>query len=586
MIGALLYLQFHSLKNRTVRRILRLRQPKYLFGAIVGAAYFYLYFGRFIFGRAGGRGAAAPWASSSSTHELIEAGAALLFVTLVVMAWLLPGKGAVLHFTEAEVAFLFPAPITRRRLIHYYLLRIQLGILFSSLILPLILRRWGGGHFWFHAVGWWIIFCTLSLHGTATAFARARLLDRGITPARRRLVVLGLVVAGVTLTALWMRRSAPGLTGEALASGEGARDYLERVVASGPLPWLLLPGRLVTGPFLAADLAAFGKSLIPAFALLGLLYLWVVRTAVAFEEASADAAAKLAARVAAIRAGNAGAGTRRKVKSRPAPFKLRPTGPPAFAFLWKNLISAGQMFNLRLWILLMVGAGSICYVASRTMAGGGFLPFLSMMTGMVLCWSFMLGPQILRQDFRQDLRQADVLKTYPVPSWQLALGQLAGPVAILTAVQWVLLLVGAILASHIEQVGVGTPFVISAAVNAAIVIPPLNLLLFLVPNGAVLLFPGWVLSSATGPAAMEAMGQRLIFFFGQMLAVIVALLPAGGLSAGIFLLCHKLLSLSPAWSLVPAALAAAAVLVVEGGFGIFLLAKAFDKLDVAAETTP
>jgi len=36
MIPALLYLQYHSIKNRIVRRIKRLKQPKYLLGAVVG----------------------------------------------------------------------------------------------------------------------------------------------------------------------------------------------------------------------------------------------------------------------------------------------------------------------------------------------------------------------------------------------------------------------------------------------------------------------------------------------------------------------------------------------------------------------
>jgi hypothetical protein len=36
MISALLYLQFHSVKNRLAARLKRLKQPKYLIGAIVG----------------------------------------------------------------------------------------------------------------------------------------------------------------------------------------------------------------------------------------------------------------------------------------------------------------------------------------------------------------------------------------------------------------------------------------------------------------------------------------------------------------------------------------------------------------------
>ena len=40
MFSALLYLQYHTVRNRLVSRIKRLKQPKYLIGAIVGGFVF------------------------------------------------------------------------------------------------------------------------------------------------------------------------------------------------------------------------------------------------------------------------------------------------------------------------------------------------------------------------------------------------------------------------------------------------------------------------------------------------------------------------------------------------------------------
>ena len=62
MIAALCYLQYHSTRNRLVTRFKRLKQPKYLFGAIAGGLYFYFYFFRYLFqGYAhGGRQAMKP----------------------------------------------------------------------------------------------------------------------------------------------------------------------------------------------------------------------------------------------------------------------------------------------------------------------------------------------------------------------------------------------------------------------------------------------------------------------------------------------------------------------------------------------
>jgi len=44
MIGALIYLQVQSTKNRLRMRVRRLKKPKYLVGAVVGAAYCYFFF--------------------------------------------------------------------------------------------------------------------------------------------------------------------------------------------------------------------------------------------------------------------------------------------------------------------------------------------------------------------------------------------------------------------------------------------------------------------------------------------------------------------------------------------------------------
>ena len=54
MIGALTFLVFQSWKNRLTMRIRRLRQPKYLVGAIVGGLYVYFYFFRLLFRHSGG----------------------------------------------------------------------------------------------------------------------------------------------------------------------------------------------------------------------------------------------------------------------------------------------------------------------------------------------------------------------------------------------------------------------------------------------------------------------------------------------------------------------------------------------------
>src|SRR5690242_18764815 len=104
MVSALFYLQYHSIRNRLAVRLKRLRQPKYLFGGIVGALYFYFYFFRYLFNLPGGRHSRLPLTSGPGNPALFEAVAAGVLLVAVILAWVLPHERAALAFSEAEVA--------------------------------------------------------------------------------------------------------------------------------------------------------------------------------------------------------------------------------------------------------------------------------------------------------------------------------------------------------------------------------------------------------------------------------------------------------------------------------------------------
>ena len=98
MISALLYLQYYSIRNRTVMRIKRLKQPKYLVGGIVGGLYFYWYFFRTLFG-APTRGQAVTLLASPENLALYESVGALILLTVLLLAWIIPApaRGADFH---------------------------------------------------------------------------------------------------------------------------------------------------------------------------------------------------------------------------------------------------------------------------------------------------------------------------------------------------------------------------------------------------------------------------------------------------------------------------------------------------------
>ncbi|HEY3915265.1 MAG TPA: putative ABC exporter domain-containing protein, partial [Verrucomicrobiae bacterium] len=434
--SALAYYQFNSIKNRLATRVKRLRKPNYLVGAIVGGLYFYFYLLRAFL-----RGARPP--VSPAQQDLVQSAGALFLMVIVLLAWILPHSRSALAFTEAEVGFLFPAPVSRRVLINFKLFKSQVAILFSSLLMTIIGRGWGGGNFVIRAFGWWALLSMFNLHLLGSSFALTMLMDRGISNWVRRSVFIGIVgVAGVGI-AMWARATLPPLPeGFDPQNMAGLAEYGRQILHAGPLPYLLYPFRLMVAPYFAPNFTGFLLAIGPALAIIALHYLWVTRSNVAFEEASVERSRKDAERIAAVRSGNWRMARKPKKASRP-PFALRPAGLPAVALLWKNLISAGQFVTTRVWIMLVwVVIFSAAILRSNANRGGGFQSAILIFAGMLIAMSLFSGPQMLRNDLRQDLPATDLLKMYPMPGWQILLGEVLAPAVMLAAVQWLLLIIG------------------------------------------------------------------------------------------------------------------------------------------------
>ncbi|HYT62042.1 MAG TPA: putative ABC exporter domain-containing protein [Haliangiales bacterium] len=584
MIGALIYVQWQSIKNRLWMRLRRLKKPKYLAGAVVGGAYFYFFFFRNLFaGRR--RGTVAPEVLSPESALLFELLGALALGAMVLAAWLFPHQRAALAFTEAEIAFLFPAPVTRKTLIHFKLLRSQAAILFTTLLLTFITRRFGGGGTaWVRAAGWWVILSTLNLHTLGASFARTRLLDHGMSNLRRRILVLSALALLLAATVLWVKRTIPPPETADLAGLDAIKYYVRRTLTSGPAVLVLYPFRLVVRPYLATDGSSFLLAFGPAFALLLLHYLWVARSDVAFEEASLALARKRAEMVAAVRAGSWHSAAKMKRRKRP-PFGLRPTGTAAVAFLWKNLISAGQGFSLRTWLFLGFFAVCIGGAVSVSQQGHGWLlSTVGIMSVILGGYSLFLGPAFLRQDLRQDLVNADILKTYPLRGWQVVLGELLTPATILTGVQWCLVLLSVTMFSRVPG-GDAIPLAnrLSLGAGAAIIAPMLNLISLVIPNASVLLFPAWMQIGREHVGGVEVIGQRLIFMVGSVLVFAFALMPAAILFGLVFFLAKLLVGMFVAVPL--AAVAAAIVLAAEAALAIWWMGRLFERFDLSTEPT-
>jgi hypothetical protein len=126
------------------------------------------------------------------------------------------------------------------------------------------------------------------------------------------------------------------------------------------------------------------------------------------------------------------------------------------------------------------------------------------------------------------------------------------------------------------------------ALCLAPLVPAVVALQLFVPNASALVFPAWFQATRqrAGGGGIDVMGQRLIFFFVQLLTMLVALLPAvvaGG--AVVFVACF-VFSLPAIAGIWIAAAGVLAVLLGELWLGLRFLGARFEKLDLSSELRP
>jgi hypothetical protein len=599
MIGALLYLRFTSLRNQVVTRLTRLRQPKYLLGALFAAGYFYYFVFRRFGAAAGqaGAGALPPQFARSAgvlTAGLICAAICLVGLVRVAYAWIAPPETAGLQFTEAEIAFLFPAPLTRKALIHFRLLSSQLAILFSAALITIVFNRSGylGGHRVLRAAGWWIILSTIDLHVNGTNLMLARLRETSRHFLLWRIAALTAIAAYVA--AAYVSSANVISTFVAGADFRSAAAETERLAdqlhGSATLYWLTLPFRIVLGPYLATGYREFAVALLPALAVVALHYLWVSTSEARFEEGSIALAAKRASMRAAMQRGEGPRlGGPRKPLS--GPFPLPPRGLPEVAFLWKNLLSLRSSVFSRKTLGIVIGVAAWMYFVTggilRSHAlssrGDALGIIVLMCCGIVAAYTLLLGPQIARQDLRSDLPNADLLKTFPIEGWRLALGELLAPTAILTSILWVTIIVAATALDPGRRIEWLTPSVrATAALCLAITAPFLCLIQLIVPNTVMILMPAWYQTSRSRGAGIEMFGQRLLFGVVQLLFALLAAAPAAG--AAVLIVFASSWLLGACGAAILATVAALLILVGEAAVGVWFLGERFAAFDLSTES--
>ncbi|HYM62271.1 MAG TPA: putative ABC exporter domain-containing protein [Thermoanaerobaculia bacterium] len=572
VLRAFLFVTLHSVRNRFLHQLRRLRQPRYLVSAIVGLGYFYWVY----FKRTFAAGAAGHLPLARQVGDLGVGIISLGVLAMMVLAWALPSDSGGLVFSEAEIQFFFPAPVSRRQLLLYKLLRSQPQLFITAGIMTLLGAVRGRG------IGTWIAFSVMGIYMMMVSLGRARLRRAGFGFVPRLIAVL-LVCAGLTLLVAAQFERGPMIDTFRSTTGMHLGPLLKLMAEPlhhAPLSVLLFVPRLFATAVVPPEPMDLAISILGLAVLAVVLFFITTRFDVAFEEASIVQSAKMKQRLER-RTGRNRSGTVAFPRARPL-FQLAETGRPEIAILWKNLIAVVRRSPIRLLIAMVFFGLTISIVVQRmypnAVATCGLIALA--MAGFFA----LLGPVLLRNDLRLDISRLEILKSLPISGEALIAGEIAAPLAMIASGEIILLVTGVALL-RISAVALGplrvllTPeFVVTALILAI----PISAMQLLIQNAAVVLLPAWANPPKEEAQGIPATGQRLLMLIAHLVVLTVCLIPPAILLLPSVWIATKYFGGSSAL-IALAALPPVAVLVAEIWMAIRLLGDQFDQIDVSSD---
>jgi hypothetical protein len=417
---------------------------------------------------------------------------------------LLRTRERVVYFTPAEVNFLFSAPLGRRQLLGYKIAYTLLLGLPSALLMSCFVRVWTP---WFLAayIALLLIFLFMQLFDMVLALLVSTV-GAGLYSHGRRLLFAAVVAGAAAL--LWYG-GAP--SGEAPLAGRFVAlfDTTAWQVVSWPLRCFF---QVFTASGWRELLTWSAASAAVNLALVGVIFLldWQ------YMEASAAASVRIYERVQRVRRGGMSSvgtpGATALRLSLPMPPGWGGIGP----LLWRQLLTAQRGLGRLLLVCLVIGC-FLVFPMLNTMeeAGEVLVPTL---IGTIV-WVTILMTSVVPFDFRGDVERIALLKTLPIASWRLVVGQLLTPVLVLTMAEW-LALAGLVFFS---------PRSLALALACALHAPGLNFFLFGLDNLLFLLFPTRM--AANSPGDFQAMGRNVLGTLARMLGLVF--LGSGGVLVGL-----------------------------------------------------
>jgi hypothetical protein len=574
MLIASLYITVCTTRNRILVRLRRLREPRYLIGALVGSAY--LYFSIFARwrgrSRRGGEGdSRAPIEVTTAWQAIGSSLAGLLVFVLALVAWVLPGRPGLLEFSRAETVFLFPAPVSRRQLLVHRLVRSQVSSLIASLLMSLFLAPSAGFGRLRFAMAMWALFVTTRVYFAAVALTRAQFASPRRSARLAAWLPVGFLIGGTVVLAVAIVRQ---MTLQPVASAADVLVRLAGATASGLPSLVLWPFMAILRPQLATSVTSFVPAMAGSLAVLAAVVVWMLANDSAFEMTAGEAAGQ----------GSSDA------RARPPVVRVRQVGPALalsgrteWAIFWKNAMQTFRAVNLPMKRLVPPAIGLTMGLSGAAvgMSAGlnrGPAGFIAALAFAVTAISVVAGPLIMRLDLRSDFEHLELLKTWPVRPAELIRGEMAWPAAFVTAIAWAGILCTALFS------GAAMPEVpmtsrVALAVSALFAAPALIAAQYTVQNALALFFPAWVSLGTQRTRGLDAMGQRLIMLAAIVVALVLFAVP-GGIAGGIVWLALR--RVMGAAVFVPAAVLFAAVVLTEVLAATELLGPAYERMDLTS----
>ena len=569
-LSAFVFVAMHSLRNRILIRLRRLREPRYAISALAGFLYFGLMIGKRVIVVGGSRG--LPRLLRVVGPDLAIAGVGVMLIVLAVGAWALPGDSGGIEFTASEIQFLFPAPLTRRQLLGYKVIRSQSQILLSSLIMTFV--AFPRSMF----IGVWVAFSVWNTYLLLAAMGRARLRQYGIG------FILRIVLAGALLYGVFLliAHQFGGLDPRLIArhiqnQSPTALDPFFAPFHRAPLSILFFIPRLFA---MVLFPAAAGSLLWGAIGLLSLgsvCFLLAARLDVSFEEASIARSQRKALRVRRLAGQRSGEMVSLRA-ARPL-FKLSPTGPVEIAIIWKNLTAAVRISGI--FLLLVIGTvlaavGALFWLKDP----GAFMAWGSLLL-VFACIMAIGGPLAFRNDLRLDLRRLEVIKSYPIEGARLVAAEIAAPATMIVVIQSALLVTAVLL---IRAAGSQNGFLNrmaspEAVIAALLLLIPIVAIQLLIQNAVVIFFPAWASRSREEARGFAPFGQRLVLLAAHILILAVALIPAGIVFIPAVFVARRMTDFGAALAI--ATCPAVAVMAAEVYAAVQFMGSHFEDIDVS-----